>query len=231
MTVHEIAPSPELAEFVDAYWWNDGSSTGSMRILPDGCADLVFDPKGAFVVGAMTRPLRIDAAETVGAFGIRFRPGRAALALRTPLTLLTDARVPLRDVTRRFPAIDPTRLDSVEEALRSMFLDVAADPRVDAAVAAIIQSGGRASIEEVAAQAGVSRQHLARAFAYHVGVSPKTFARVMRFRRAITLARGGREGWADLAAELGYFDQSHMIAEFREFAGDTPVPFFLSAGD
>jgi len=54
---------------------------------------------------------------------------------------------------------------------------------------------------------------------------------VMRFRRAITLARGGREGWADLAAELGYFDQSHMIAEFREFAGDTPVPFFLSAGD
>jgi len=191
VTVHEIVPSPELAEFVDAYWWGDGSSTGSMRILPDG---------------------------------------RAALALRTPLTLLTDARVPLRDVTQRFPSIDPTRLDSVEEALRSMFSDVAADPRVDAAVVAIIRSGGRASIEEVAAQAGVSRQHLARAFAYHVGVSPKTFARVMRFRRAITLARGAREGWADLAAELGYFDQSHMISEFREFAGDTPVPFFLSDG-
>jgi len=190
VTVHEIAPSPELAEFVDAYWWGDGSSTGSMRILPDG---------------------------------------RAALALRTPLTLLTDARVPLRDVTQRFPAIDPTRLDSVEEALRSMFSDVAADPRVDAAIA-IIRSGGRASIEEVAAQAGVSRQHLARAFAYHVGVSPKTFARVMRFRRAITLARGGWDGWADLAGELGYFDQSHMISEFREFAGNTPVPFFLSAG-
>jgi len=137
VTVHEIAPNPELAEFVDAYWWGDGSSTGSMRILPDG---------------------------------------RAALALRTPLALLTDARVPLRDVTQRFPAIDPTRLDSVEEALRSMFSDVAADPRVDAAVVAIIRSGGRASIEEVAAQAGVSRQHLARAFAYHVGVSPKTFA-------------------------------------------------------
>ena len=231
MTIHEIAPSPELAEYVDAYWWSDESSSGTMRILPDGCADVVFDSKGAFVVGAMTRPLRIDAAESVGAFGIRFRPGRAALALRTPLTILTDARVPLRDVTKRFPALDPTRLDTVEEALRTIFSDAPADPRVDAAVDAIIRSGGQASIEEVAAKAGVSRQHLARAFAYHVGVSPKTFARVMRFRRAIAVARGGREGWADLAEELGYFDQSHMISEFREFAGDTPVPFFLSAAD
>src|SRR6266849_10413652 len=144
MTIHEIAPSPELAEYVDAYWWSDASSSGTLCILPDGCADVVFDPKGAFVVGAMTRPLRIDAAETVGAFGIRFRPGRAALALRTPLALLTDARVPLRDVTQRFPAIDPTRLDRVEEALRSMFSDVSADPRVDAAVVAIMRSGGRA---------------------------------------------------------------------------------------
>ncbi|HYS55032.1 MAG TPA: hypothetical protein VER58_14840 [Thermoanaerobaculia bacterium] len=53
----------------------------------------------------------------------------------------------------------------------------------------------------------------------------------MRFRRAIAIARGGREGWADLAAELGYFDQSHLIADFREFAGETPVPFFLSQAE
>ena len=91
------------------------------------------------------------------------------------------------------------------------------------------RSGGRASIDSVASAAGVSRQHLARAFAYHVGVSPKIFARVVRFRRALALA-GGRD-WAGLAAELGYFDQSHLIADFREFAGVTPVPFFLSRGE
>ena len=231
MTIHEIAPSSELAEYVDAYWWSDESTSGTMRILPDGCADVVFDPRGAFVVGAMTRPLRIDAAESVGAFGIRFRPGRAAIALQAPLTLLTDARVPLRDVTKRFPAIDHRSIENVESALRSLLSDAKADPRVDAAVHAIIGSCGRASIESVAAAAGVSRQHLARAFAHHVGVSPKTFARVMRFRRAIAIARGGREGWAELAEELGYFDQSHLIADFREFAGETPVPFFLSQAE
>jgi AraC-like DNA-binding protein len=224
MAIHEIAPSPELAEFVDAYWWSDEGSSGSMRILPDGCADVVFEREGAFVVGAMTRPLRIDAAETVGAFGVRFKPGRAAIALRTPLTLLTDARVPLRDVTKAFPSID--RLDNVEDALRVILADAKIDPRVDAAVEAIIRSGGRAPIESVAEASGVSRQHLARAFAHHVGVTPKTFARVMRFRRAIEL--GKRQQWADVAAELGYFDQSHLIADFREFAGETPVPFFLS---
>lgn len=198
-------------------------------MIPDGCADVIFDHDSALVVGTMTRPL--EARALPGMFGIRFRPGRAALALRAPLTALTDARVPLGDVTRRFPAVNPERIESVEAALRSLLADVKPDPRVDAAVEVITRSGGRAAIERVAAAAGVTRQHLARAFAYHVGVSPKTFARVMRFRRALKLACKGKQAWADLAAELGYFDQSHLIAEFREFAGETPVPFFLSPAE
>src|SRR5206468_2173450 len=125
------------------------------------------------------------------------------------------------------PTID--RLDAVEDALRSILGEAKADPRVDAAVDAIIRSGGRVSIESVAEMSGVSRQHLARAFAHHVGVTPKTFARVMRFRRAMEL--GKRQLWAEVAAELGYFDQSHLIADFREFAGETPVPFFLSQAE
>jgi AraC-like DNA-binding protein len=228
--IHEVKPSAELAEYVDAYWWTDASSPDAItRVIPDGCADVIFDPDSAFVVGTMTRPL--EARTFPGMFGIRFRPGCAALVLRAPLTTVTDALVPLRDVTRRFPAVNPVRIESVEVALRSLLADVKPDRRVAAAVEVIIRSGGQATIERVAAAAGVSRQHLARAFAYHVGVSPKTFARVVRFRRALKLARTGNRAWADLAAELGYFDQSHLIAEFREFAGDTPVPFFLSPAE
>jgi len=223
MSIRELPPSADLASYVDAYWWSD--SFAAARIIPDGCADVIFDGGGgAMVVGTMTRPL--DTAAEAGMFGIRFRPGRAALAIRAPLTEVTDVRVPLRDLTKRFPALDPDRIETVEAALRKLFADSKPDRRVDAAVDAIIRSGGRTTIDRIAAAAGVSRQHLARAFAYHVGVSPKTFARVMRFRRA--LASAGRQQWADLAAELGYFDQSHLIADFREFAGKSPVPFFLS---
>jgi AraC-like DNA-binding protein len=225
MAVHERAPSADLASYVDAYWWSDEAA--DVRVIPDGCADVIFDDSGATVVGTMTRPLNTRSAPMM--FGIRFRPGRAALAIGAPLTEVTDARIPLRDVTKRFPPVDPERLETIESALRRVFADSKPDRRVDAAVDVILRSGGRASIDSVASAAGVSRQHLARAFAYHVGVSPKTFARVMRFRRALALADG--RGWADLAAELGYFDQSHLIADFREFAGVTPVPFFLSRGE
>lgn len=222
MPVREIAPSPDLAAYIDAYWWSDDAA--EVRVIPDGCADVIFDGDAAMVVGPMTRPLNTRSAP--GMFGIRFRPGRAALALRAPLTEVTDASVPLRDVVKRFPRIT---IENADEAMRKLFADANPDRRVDAAVDRIIRSGGRASIDSVATAAGVSRQHLARAFAYHVGVSPKTFARVMRFRRALTL--GARLGGAGAAAELGYFDQSHLIAEFREFAGTTPVPFFLSRGE
>ena len=79
----------------------------------------------------------------------------------------------------------------------------------------------------MASQVNVTRQHLARLFAQEVGVSPKRFAKIVRFRFALRL--GSRKPWADVAAALGYSDQSHLIADFREFSGTTPVPFFLSA--
>jgi len=221
--IREFAPSADLAPYVDAYWYSDGGE--ATTVIPDGCADIVLDGIEATVVGTMTRPIHVQSS--AGTFGIRFRPGRAALALGASLTLVTDARVPLRDLTKRFGTIEP-EIDSIEAALRSLFAEATPDRRVDAAVGLIARTGGRSSIDSVASEAGVSRQHLARAFAYHVGLTPKMFARVIRFRRTLALARKYPLGWADLASQLGYFDQSHLIAEFREFAGDTPVPFFLS---
>ncbi|MGZ7079073.1 MAG: helix-turn-helix domain-containing protein, partial [Thermoanaerobaculia bacterium] len=61
-----------------------------------------------------------------------------------------------------------------------------------------------------------------------VGVSPKMFARVVRFRRVLREIAAPAVDWSDVALSAGYFDQSHLIADFRQFAGTTPVPFFLS---
>jgi methylphosphotriester-DNA--protein-cysteine methyltransferase len=85
------------------------------------------------------------------------------------------------------------------------------------------------SVENVARVLGVTRQHLRRKFIERVGVGPKTFARVARFQRVLAeTRRGQRPEWAGIAVDLGYADQSHLIAEFREFSGATPVPFLLS---
>ena len=80
-----------------------------------------------------------------------------------------------------------------------------------------------ATVSAVAADLGVSERHLRRVFGEAVGMSPKAFARVVRFRRALRVAREeGPANWAGIAAATGYYDQAHLIEEFRAIAGVTP---------
>jgi len=95
------------------------------------------------------------------------------------------------------------------------------------AVAQLEASGGGLRVESLAAALGVSRQYLANQFRDHVGLSPKLFARICRFRAARTAALAaepGRHGhdWATLALDSGYFDQSHLIRDFQDFTGASP---------
>ena len=222
MMIREFA-SPGLPS-VDAFWISEGM--GSARILPDGCADIIFDLDNAraAAVGTMTRPLVVES--TGRQIGVRFKPGYAGLFLDAPLDEFTDTVLPQRDLAILASRVcearsTQVRLSLIAEALRR---DVAPDTRVTQSIDAIVKTGGRRSVKDICDDAGVSRQHLARLFARHVGINPKMFARIVRFRRALRLARTQR--WSDLAQELGYFDHSHLIAEFREFAGENPVPFF-----
>jgi AraC-like DNA-binding protein len=80
-----------------------------------------------------------------------------------------------------------------------------------------------ANVNAVAAGLGVSERHLRRVFREAVGVSPKTFAKLERFRRAVRAAyEAPQMSWARVAASAGYYDQAHLIAEFRALAGATP---------
>ena len=76
----------------------------------------------------------------------------------------------------------------------------------------------------VADELGVSERHLRRVFLETVGLGPKAFARLARFRRAVRIARAakGEQAWAEIASATGYYDQAHLIAEFRDIAGTTP---------
>jgi AraC-like DNA-binding protein len=81
----------------------------------------------------------------------------------------------------------------------------------------------RASVSAVADDLGVSERHLRRVFRETVGMSPKAFAKLARFRRALHAAREREhDGWASIAAAAGYYDQAHLIAECRALAGVTP---------
>jgi AraC-like DNA-binding protein len=98
-------------------------------------------------------------------------------------------------------------------------------PAVRWAVDRLEATGGRLSIEELATETGFTRKHLGNLFQQQVGLSPKALARVHRFRGAMEILNraNGQVPWAELAEACGFYDQSHLINEFRRFTGFSPV--------
>lgn len=81
-------------------------------------------------------------------------------------------------------------------------------------------------VQAVARELGMSERHLRRVFRDTVGMSPKAFARLQRFRQALSAARASPEArWTSIAAIVGYYDQAHLIADFRAIAGTSPRRF------
>ena len=167
--------------------------------------------------------------------GVYFQPARALPFTGLPLSELTDRILSLDQLWGPTGADLPEELDAMSEAARIDRLESELIRRlgrrrepgtridVPGLAAWARRTRGGLSVERLAETAGVSRQRLTRVFHELVGVSPKMYCRLARFHSALGFAAaGGRAAWAALAAELGYADQSHMIAEFREFSSLTP---------
>jgi len=248
----EYAPSGKLRPFVECFWsrepglGREPAGQSVHRVLPDGCIDVVLgfsgqadEPESAMAVGTMTRALVLEGGAWPECFvGVRFRPGKAAAFLSIPANELTDLRVPLDELwldagevrdalSARAESVERVRaLERVLAARVSPAL-VSVQSDVDEAIRRIVDAGGSLGITRLAPSLGVTRQHLARRFSQLVGVSPKTFARVVRLGRVIERARAVPAGeainWSALAVELGYYDQSHLVDEFRDLTGVSPT--------
>ncbi len=83
-----------------------------------------------------------------------------------------------------------------------------------------------APIEEIAADLAVSREHLTREMTRIVGLTPRVLARLLRMRRLLAgIDVHGSIGWRHLAADLGWYDQAHLIRDFRRHTGVTPSQY------
>jgi transcriptional regulator GlxA family with amidase domain len=100
------------------------------------------------------------------------------------------------------------------------------DGVVREAVRLVRHAQGRKRMDDLASSVNVSPRRLERHFIEHVGISAKTFSRLVRFDRVVRdIATRGRMSWAQFALAHGYTDQAHLINEFKEFAGITPTQF------
>ena len=250
----EVPPHPALAGHVACLWESHAVPAGvpvRTRVLPDNCIDILWQdaaPLGK-VAGMMSRPHHVAAAAPVRTVAVRFLPGAARAFFDLPLAELQDGHPPLAELWPRHDAEalaaalwerdHPTRVrfDTIERALRARLharaaasTSASADRLTRAAVVRMEAAGGAVRIDDLAAALGVTRQHLALLFRERVGLPAKTFAMVCRFRRAHAALRAcdrpaGAVDWAALAGECGYYDQSHLIHAFNQFADATPQAF------
>ena len=232
----------------------------SNMILPDGAMELIInlgdpqrlcapdDPerqtvfRSSWVSGERMEPIVIDEAGYVHLIGIRLRAGGAWPFLGIPLrefsdqvveldTILGPEASELRDQLGEAPN-DDARLDLTEKWLRQRMRSRTPPTRAVSHALGVIQLGASpARIGRMAEEIGISHKHLLREFERCVGLTPKVFARICAFQRVIhSVGQRARVNWADAAARCGYYDQAHLIREFRAFSGLTPANYLSMRG-
>lgn len=220
----------------------------ALRLVPSGCMELTVHygqppalqhgsrstelPHGV-VTGQRLGPTELTTGRRVGLVSAMLRPGSGAALLGLPALILQGDHVCLSDVFARdgerlveqIGEADgsPERVAILEAFLLRRLRESSwsVDERVVECVRKTTSVGGRVSVPMLAKGACLGRRQLERLFAAHVGYSPRTFARVVRFQYALSVAPGARS-LARLAYDAGFADQSHFIREVKALSGDTP---------
>jgi AraC-like DNA-binding protein len=229
------AVEPVAGRALDVEWLPDGRTTLVFRVIEEGRKGDVS------VAGPRTRAHFKNATGVTRAVMFQFKPGWSVPLLGVATNALTDRIVLLEDIWGRSggdlchellaaPSL-PDVIDRLAHALalRTRQTFEPASGRL-ARHAVRLLEGGEVRVESVASLLGVTARHLRRAFTESVGIGPKEFARTVRLQRAVRMAATSK-GWARIAADAGYYDQAHLIADFQQLVGLTPGAFLKRAAD
>jgi AraC-like DNA-binding protein len=231
------------------------------RFLPTGEVDLIINVRdaqlrryevdsldnprryvGPVVSGAHCQPYVIHTAQQASLLGVRFKLGRARDVIGVPLHVLGNEHVALSDIWGNaafalqdsvMKAKTPEELCVQVERFLGARLRGARGPHpvIAEAIRALAGAEDPSPVTAVACASGLSARRFIEVFHRDVGLRPKQFSRVMRFRRALSLlGRGPDESLAALALEAGYYDQAHFTREFKELSGLSPTAYRSARG-
>jgi AraC-like DNA-binding protein len=221
-----------------------GTTGDRLAHLPDTATSLVFRTTAAgrsdlLVVGPRTRASYHTGKDLPVCWTVRLRPGLARPLLGVPIGELVDRVTPLPDLWGSTGTELARRLAGRDRALIATYLDAALRARLDTVPPQELERARlvRAATTALAAKRPVRLPDLARSLALSerylrdlltagAGLAPKPYARITRLRQALTRGSAGPARLAHLAAATGYYDQSHMTAEFTTMMGVPPGAFF-----
>ena len=250
------APHPALRPYITLYCGYDERVLAGRRMQvphPDvvlviglGPRMRVVDPRRpadatierlAFAAGVHDAYVFTESMAPTRGLQVNLTPIGAHLLFGVPMDALANRVVELDDLfgADALRLIDrlceartwSQRFDILDEAILGRVLSARApNPLVVRAAHVLRASRGAASIARLARDLECSQRHLIATFRDHVGVTPKTYARIVRFDHAVKrLRQADGLRWAEIADASGYYDQAHLIRDFHEFAGQTPGQF------
>lgn len=234
-------PKPPLSTFVDRFWLYKGynAERQTVPILPTGRLELVINLRQDEMrfSGAHGRCFVPEPQEDICIIGVHFKPGGAFPFLGVPASDLANTHVDLdllwgpmagrlrerlceaRGSAERFCLFEKALLDRLRRGIEHHYA-------IPAALEMFTNNHGGPVVRETAKLLALSQRRFIQVFKTEVGMTPKLFSRIQRFQKTRLLIHSEpSRDWAALAIDLGYFDQSHLINEFREFSGFSPTGY------
>jgi len=234
-------PAPDLAPWIAHYWmirWDlRGCASHVAESLPHPNIHMIFENRVAVVCGVQTKKFSRLLQGQSRVFGIKFQPGGFRPFYRASVSGLADRIVPAKEIFGNAVAalaavVFSSRPDSEKIAACNHFFQQRIpnpDPSVALArqlVALILAEPEIKSVDELVRRSRLGKRSLQRLFSEYVGASPKWVIRRYRLMELVEkFNSGGKLDWPQLALELGYFDQAHLINDFKAVIGHSPTKY------
>lgn len=250
MIFKRIAPPADLEKIIECYWIveNDDPTPHQQKIIPDGFCEIIFHYRDPYricltdtweqqsmhlLAGQISGHFFLENTGRAGIIGIKVKPAALTHLFNLDMHLLTDKvlDLPLALGNRLQPLEQDLRNTSDHDEMVILLNDhfrkilSAANYQVspvDQAVDLIFARKGMLAVADMVQSIGLSERQLERLFKKFIGLSPKFYTRIIRFSTIFELIQQEDPGWAGLAYESGFYDQSHFIRNFKAFTGEDP---------
>jgi AraC-like DNA-binding protein len=233
-------PPSDLAPWIDLYWmvsW-DIPEPYLQETLPHPNFHLVFESGESVIGGVCTGKFSRVLEGRSGVFGIKFRPGGFRPFMKSPAASLLNRTISAErilgsDIRALEDVWDPSSCteDKMIEAANAFFRKRLPQPDqmvelADQIVRHILEDREIKTVDDLVDRTGIGKRSLQRIFNEYVGVNPKWVIRRYRLHELVERIHAGKQpDWPQVALELGYFDQAHLINDFRSIVGYSPSKY------
>jgi AraC-like DNA-binding protein len=235
-------PATNLMPWIERYWmvsW-DVQEPCLQETLPHPSVFLVFENGTSVIHGVNSGRFSTMLEGRSAVFGVKFRPGGFRPFLKFPVAALLNRRLPASDVfgpeigqleALWNPASCSRNLEKLIQATNAFFQARVPEPDRIMELAAklvrqILETSEIRTVDDLVERSGISKRSLQRIFNEYIGVTPKWVIRRYRLHELVCRLDAGEDlELSQVALELGYFDQSHLINDFRSIVGCSPTKY------